>query len=87
MTDKGINHSVLNAKNHEQEASIVAQAGRLGSVTVATNMAGRGVDIKLGGNPEEMAFLVAKNENKLGDDKYLQQKTDEYEKQSIEEKN
>ena len=87
LTNKGIKHSVLNAKNHEQEASIVAQAGRLGSVTVATNMAGRGVDIKLGGNPEEMAFLAAKNENKLGDDKYLQQKTDEYEKQSIEEKN
>ena len=87
LTNKGIKHSVLNAKNHEQEASIVAQAGRLGSVTVATNMAGRGVDIKLGGNPEEMAFLGAKNENKLGDDKYLQQKTDEYEKQSIEEKN
>ena len=87
LTNKGIKHSVLNAKNHEQEASIVAQAGRLGSVTVATNMAGRGVDIKLGGNPEEMAFLTAKNENKLGDEKYLQQKTDEYEKQSIEEKN
>ena len=87
LTNTGIKHSVLNAKNHEQEASIVAQAGRLGSVTVATNMAGRGVDIKLGGNPEEMAFLAAKNENKLGDDKYLQQKTDEYEKQSIEEKN
>ena len=87
LTNKGIKHSVLNAKNHEQEASIVAQAGRLGSVTVATNMAGRGVDIKLGGNPEEMAFLTAKNENKLEDDKYLQQKTDEYEKQSIEEKN
>ena len=87
LTNKGIKHSVLNAKNHEQEASIVAQAGRLGSVTVATNMAGRGVDIKLGGNPEEMAFLAAKNENKLEDDKYLQQKTDEYEKQSIEEKN
>ena len=87
LTNKGIKHSVLNAKNHEQEASIVAQAGRLGSVTVATNMAGRGVDIKLGGNPEEMAFLTAKNENKLGDDKYLQQKTDEYEKQSIDEKN
>ena len=87
LTNKGIKHSVLNAKNHEQEASIVAQAGRLGSVTVATNMAGRGVDIKLGGNPEEMAFLTAKNENKLEDEEYLQQKTDEYEKQSIEEKN
>ena len=60
LTNKGIKHSVLNAKNHEQEASIVAQAGRLGSVTVATNMAGRGVDIKLGGNPVEMAFFNSK---------------------------
>jgi len=49
---KGISHQVLNAKNHEKEAGIIAQAGRLGAVTVATNMAGRGVDIILGGNPE-----------------------------------
>jgi preprotein translocase subunit SecA len=49
----GIPHQVLNAKNHEKEATIIAQAGRLGAVTVATNMAGRGVDIILGGNPEE----------------------------------
>jgi preprotein translocase subunit SecA len=48
----GIPHQVLNAKNHEKEATIIAQAGRLGAVTVATNMAGRGVDIILGGNPE-----------------------------------
>ena len=48
----GIPHQVLNAKNHEKEAGIIAQAGRLGAVTVATNMAGRGVDIILGGNPE-----------------------------------
>ena len=48
---KGIPHQVLNAKYHEQEAGIIAQAGRLGAVTVATNMAGRGVDIVLGGNP------------------------------------
>ncbi len=48
---KGIPHEVLNAKYHEKEASIIAQAGRLGAVTVATNMAGRGVDIVLGGNP------------------------------------
>ncbi|MFC1900212.1 preprotein translocase subunit SecA [Chloroflexota bacterium] len=48
---KGIKHQVLNAKFHEQEATIIAQAGRLGAVTVATNMAGRGVDIMLGGNP------------------------------------
>ena len=87
LTTKGIKHSVLNAKNNEQEASIVAQAGRLGSVTVATNMAGRGVDIKLGGNPEEMALLTAKNENKLLDGRFIQQKTEEYEKQTFEEKN
>ena len=49
---KGISHEVLNAKNHEREAGIIAQAGRVGAVTVATNMAGRGVDIVLGGNPE-----------------------------------
>ena len=87
LTNKGIKHSVLNAKNHEQEASIVAQAGRLGAVTVATNMAGRGVDIKLGGNPEEMAVLTAKNENKLSDDQFIQTKINEYEKRSIDEKN
>ena len=52
---KGIKHVVLNAKFHEREASIVAQAGRKGSVTIATNMAGRGTDIVLGGNPEAMA--------------------------------
>ena len=45
-------HEVLNAKNNEREAAIVAQAGRKGAVTVATNMAGRGTDIMLGGNPE-----------------------------------
>jgi len=49
---RGIPHQVLNAKNHEKEAGIIAQAGRTGAVTVATNMAGRGVDIILGGNPE-----------------------------------
>ena len=47
----GVRHEVLNAKNHEREGEIVAQAGRIGAVTIATNMAGRGVDIKLGGNP------------------------------------
>src|SRR5205807_8375775 len=52
---RGVQHHVLNAKHHEKEAMIVAQAGRLGSVTVATNMAGRGVDILLGGNPEYLA--------------------------------
>ena len=52
---KGIKHNVLNAKNHEKEAEIVAQAGKFGSVTVATNMAGRGTDIMLGGNAEYLA--------------------------------
>ncbi len=52
---KGVTHNVLNAKFHEKEAEIVAQAGRKGSVTIATNMAGRGTDIIGGGNPEFMA--------------------------------
>jgi preprotein translocase subunit SecA len=52
---RGIKHVVLNAKYHDREAEIVAQAGRLGTVTIATNMAGRGTDILLGGNPEHMA--------------------------------
>ncbi len=55
LNRRGVQHHVLNAKNHEKEAMIVAQAGRLGAVTVATNMAGRGVDILLGGNPEYLA--------------------------------
>jgi preprotein translocase subunit SecA len=55
MRQRGIPHEVLNAKQHTREAEIVAQAGRLGAVTVATNMAGRGVDIILGGNPELLA--------------------------------
>ncbi len=53
---RGIRHEVLNAKNHKREAEIVAQAGRRGAVTIATNMAGRGTDIVLGGNPESMAW-------------------------------
>ncbi|MBQ8748840.1 MAG: preprotein translocase subunit SecA [Oscillospiraceae bacterium] len=59
----GIPHNVLNAKFHEQEAQIVAQAGKFGAVTIATNMAGRGTDIMLGGNPEFMAL----NELRKGD--------------------
>lgn len=55
MTQQGVTHEVLNAKQHTREAEIIAQAGRLGAVTVATNMAGRGVDIMLGGNPELLA--------------------------------
>ena len=56
LKKSGIPHSVLNAKNHEQEAQIVAQAGKFGAVTIATNMAGRGTDIVLGGNAEYMAM-------------------------------
>ena len=55
LKEKGISHSVLNAKHHEREAEIVAQAGRKGAITIATNMAGRGTDILLGGNPEFLA--------------------------------
>src|SRR6059058_954151 len=55
LNRRGIPHHVLNAKQHEREALIIAQAGRIGAVTVATNMAGRGVDILLGGNPEYLA--------------------------------
>lgn len=60
LSKRGIQHEILNAKNHEREASIVAQAGRKGAVTIATNMAGRGTDILLGGNAEVLAheFLI-----------------------------
>jgi preprotein translocase subunit SecA len=67
----GVRHEVLNAKNHEREASIVAQAGRKGTVTVSTNMAGRGTDILLGGNPEFMtkdACLREKVAERLSED-------------------
>ena len=86
LTNKGIKHSVLNAKNHEEEASIIAQAGRLKAVTVATNMAGRGVDIKLGGNTEQMALHTAKNENKLDDSQYIKEQIEQNEKITSDEK-
>ena len=63
LKKKGIKHQVLNAKNHHKEAEIIAQAGRLGAVTIATNMAGRGTDIVLGGNP---SFLAKKEMKKIG---------------------
>ena len=66
LSKRGIKHKVLNAKNHEREAAIIAQAGRTGAVTIATNMAGRGTDILLGGNADIMAqtFLA----EQLGDE-------------------
>ena len=68
LTGKRITHSVLNAKNHEKEAEIIAQAGRVGAVTIATNMAGRGTDILLGGNPE---YAAKKRMRDLGVDEKL----------------
>ena len=62
LKKRGIPHTVLNAKYHEQEAEIVAQAGKPGAVTIATNMAGRGTDIKLGGNDEQMAEATLRKE-------------------------
>ena len=86
LTSKGIVHNVLNAKNHEQEANIIAQAGRLGAVTVATNMAGRGVDIKLGGNPEEMAIQLQIKENQQDNPSFLKSKILEFESKVEQEK-
>ncbi|MBI4532453.1 MAG: hypothetical protein HY711_00790 [Candidatus Melainabacteria bacterium] len=71
---KGIPHNVLNAKHHEKEAMIVAQAGRKGAVTVATNMAGRGTDILLGGNPEFLAMEKLKKEGLTAQDTQFDQK-------------
>ncbi|MGD9750887.1 MAG: preprotein translocase subunit SecA [Acidimicrobiia bacterium] len=62
LTRRGVRHEVLNAKQHFREAEIIAQAGKLGAVTVATNMAGRGVDILLGGNPELLALAQLRAE-------------------------
>ncbi|MDE6399127.1 MAG: preprotein translocase subunit SecA [Clostridiales bacterium] len=68
LNGQRIQHNVLNAKNHEKEAEIIAQAGRVGAVTIATNMAGRGTDILLGGNPE---FSAKKRMRDLGVDEKL----------------
>jgi preprotein translocase subunit SecA len=79
LNRRGVPHHVLNAKNHEKEAMIVAQAGRVGAVTVATNMAGRGVDILLGGNPEFLARQeMAARE--FDNDRYLLFEMDEQER-------
>ena len=61
LARRGIKHEVLNAKHHEREAAIVAQAGRLGAVTIATNMAGRGTDILLGGNPDFLSLDILRD--------------------------
>ena len=63
LSRRGVKHNVLNAKNHEKEAEIVAQAGKKGAVTIATNMAGRGTDIMLGGNAEYMAKVQLRKED------------------------
>ena len=68
LKKRGVPHEVLNAKQHDREAEIVAQAGRFGAVTIATNMAGRGTDILLGGNPE---FMAKKEMKKLGYDEEM----------------
>ena len=84
LSKRGVTHTVLNAKHHEKEAMIVAQAGRVGAVTVATNMAGRGVDIILGGNAEAMA----RNEmavNGWDNDAFLLGEYDEDERRRYEE--
>ncbi|MCX8076959.1 MAG: preprotein translocase subunit SecA, partial [Aquificaceae bacterium] len=64
LQKRGIKHNVLNAKHHEREAEIIAQAGRVGAVTISTNMAGRGTDILLGGNPEYLAREILRSKGK-----------------------
>ena len=79
LKKRGIEHNVLNAKQHEREAEIVAQAGKQGAVTIATNMAGRGTDIMLGGNTSYMAKAALKKELTQTLTKDLDQRKDEYE--------
>ena len=79
LKKKGIEHNVLNAKHHEREAEIVAQAGKHGAVTIATNMAGRGTDIMLGGNVSYMAKAALRKELSRDLTKDLAQLKDEYE--------
>ena len=81
LQQKGIKHQVLNAKFHSQEANIIAQAGRMGGVTIATNMAGRGTDIVLGGNPE----FLAKNLANEKDTENVEQFLDKFQTQCEEE--
>lgn len=74
LSKRGIKHNVLNAKFHEREAQIIAQAGREGAVTIATNMAGRGTDILLGGNPDVMAEDILRNQGIEPDEATQEQK-------------
>ncbi|MFN7904948.1 MAG: preprotein translocase subunit SecA, partial [Pseudobdellovibrionaceae bacterium] len=85
LRQEGVKHDVLNAKQHEREADIIAQAGRKGAITIATNMAGRGTDIMLGGNPEVMAKVAAGSEEAESFPQFLQEfkKKVEIEKQEV----
>ncbi len=83
LTKKKIKHSVLNARYHEQEAEIIAEAGRLGAVTIATNMAGRGTDIKLGGNTD---MMIASKTRDLTDEAEIARITAEVEKDTAAQK-
>jgi preprotein translocase subunit SecA len=80
LEKKKIPHNVLNAKHHEREAEIIAQAGRSGAVTISTNMAGRGTDILLGGNPEYLAKEILRKKGKIPEEA-----TQEEWKQALEE--
>lgn len=84
LAKRGIRHHVLNAKHHEREAEIIAQAGRLGMVTISTNMAGRGTDILLGGNPEFLA--AAEAGTKDPEDPLFKEKLEQFKQSCAEEK-
>lgn len=84
LKKRGIKHNVLNAKHHEKEAYIIAQAGRYGAVTIATNMAGRGTDILLGGNAEYLAKEILENQNITPEILNYEQKKNEILQQSRE---
>ncbi|MGI6713186.1 MAG: preprotein translocase subunit SecA [Bacillota bacterium] len=85
LQKQGIPHQVLNAKYHDKEAEIVAQAGRLGAVTIATNMAGRGTDIVLGGNPEYLLRNELQKNGRELSEAELKQLSEEYKKRAEEE--
>jgi len=76
LSKRGLPHKVLNAKFHEQEAHIIAQAGRVGAITIATNMAGRGTDIILGGNAEFLAEEILRDRGILPEDATDEQRAD-----------